>query len=279
MAQSRSAPPQTPRPVPSASEATGVPRTRGHLRVPFLCSRPWHSDPQAICPLLPAPALSSGGGGSPSPRPLLSPASSRPSEFSGRAGRETPSRQHPTAVTQADCASSSSGPALGWTARNKPRRRRLFSHGGWAAASHLLPGGRCLVGCWRWAKLSVPEAFRKVSPVSGGRDSRKPTHSRLCQTQPRRQPPPRQGDKELGRWRAELEAAGSRQARPPGAKPCLAGRARLRAPEPRAWWMEVRDAGLPEARGGRQVAGGHLGSCFEGRVSSELNWQIFFCLC
>lgn len=189
MAQSRSAPPQTPRPVPSASEATGVPRTRGHLRVPFLCSRPWHSDPQAICPLLPAPALSSGGGDSPSPRPLLSPASSRPSEFSGRAGRETPSRQHPTAVTQADCASSSSGPALGWTARNKPRRRRLFSHGGWAAASHLLPGGRCLVGCWRWAKLSVPEAFRKVSPVSGGRDSRKPTHSRLCQTQPRRQPP------------------------------------------------------------------------------------------
>ena len=111
----------------------------------------------------------------PPPRPLLSPASSHPSEFSGRAGRETPSRQHPTAVTQADCASSSSGPALGWTARNKPRRRRLFSHGGWAAASHLLPGGWCLVGCWRWAKLSVPEAFRKVSPVSRGRDSRKPT--------------------------------------------------------------------------------------------------------
>lgn len=31
------------------------------------------------------------------------------------------------------------------------------------------------MGCWRWAKLSVPEAFQKVSPVSGGRDSRKPT--------------------------------------------------------------------------------------------------------
>lgn len=71
MAQSRSTPPQTPRAVLSASEAAGVPRTRGHLRVPFLCSRPWHSDPQAICPLLPAPALSSGGGDSPlTPRPV-----------------------------------------------------------------------------------------------------------------------------------------------------------------------------------------------------------------
>ena len=100
-------------------------------------------------------------------------------------------------LSRRQTASSSSGPALGWTARNKPRRRRLFSHGGWAAASHLLPGGRCLVGCWRWAKLSVPEAFRKVSPVSGGRDSRKPTHSRLCQTQPQAAAPP---DKETRSW-------------------------------------------------------------------------------
>ena len=53
------------------------------------------------------------------------------------------------------------------------------------------------MGCWRWAKLSVPEAFRKVSPVSGGRDSRKPTHSRLCQTQPQAAAPP---DKETRSW-------------------------------------------------------------------------------
>lgn len=30
--------------------------------------------------------------------------------------------------------------------------------GGWVAASHLLPGGRCLMGCWRWVK-AVRETF------------------------------------------------------------------------------------------------------------------------
>ena len=44
---SKQEPPRRPPEQCCQHPAPGVPRTRGHLRAPVLCSRPWHSDPQA----------------------------------------------------------------------------------------------------------------------------------------------------------------------------------------------------------------------------------------
>lgn len=121
--------------------------------------------------------MSSGGGGSPCPRPLLSLASSRASEFSGRAGRETPSRQQPTAVMQADCASSSSGRPWvdsegegGYSATEAGRLRPTFSQEG---------------GAWWGVGVGRSCLFlrhSKRSPLCpGAGTAASPPHSRLCQ--------------------------------------------------------------------------------------------------
>lgn len=159
--------PQPPRAVLSASEAAGVPRTR--LESPHLVQQALTPKPSVLCfQLLLCPL---GVGAPPPPVPYSrQPPAEQVSFLEGQEGK------HPAGSSPLlSCRQTALPAARGRPWGGQRGRRRLFSHGGWAAASHLLPGGRCLVGCWRWAKLSVPEAFQKVSPVSGGRDSRKPT--------------------------------------------------------------------------------------------------------